>query len=190
MLEAFNVLAAATSLNAREIEAELRKKWPDGPSERTLRDWLKEARPDDSGTWEIGNPPHEGNRWILESLAAVTEETNGRRSFLTNAEAHWIVVLRGAAPDIPAWDAYLFAGLYVRRDAAGRSHRDLDLLLALKPWEPESTARIAKARRNGALEHQGMPLWDLPFESWRLAVESLGIEVLLESKAEENVTEG
>jgi hypothetical protein len=127
---------AAPSI-ARGLAAE----FPDRPtpSARAVSDWIERGviRGDPSGIWSLaGASPGEAAR-VLPVLAAVIERTEGRRTFLTTAEAAMVARVSEAAPDLPPWQTYQLAHRYID---AGSATEDLDQLLAFAPWRDQAAA--------------------------------------------------
>jgi len=107
---------------------------------RTTQKIVKEARHRDlSGRWELPDADDDGAAaLILDVLAAVIEETEGRRQYLTKMEAAWVTRIRRAAPDLPpSFDTYRLARFYMAREHWQMPSPDLDALLAFAPWRSE-----------------------------------------------------
>ncbi|HLF76659.1 MAG TPA: hypothetical protein VJB57_04140 [Dehalococcoidia bacterium] len=119
----------------REVATQLGLK--DSDFTRTIqRRRLRGAR------WQVA--PDEADIEIkLESLAVVVVRTEGKTSQLTEAEAVWIGALGRAFPDLPPFERYQLARLYVSRRLSGEETGDLDLFLGLRPWRSQSAAMAA-----------------------------------------------
>lgn len=119
------------------------------PSLSTVERGFKKLRAaDDSAHWTAD--PDEGGEaasLILPVLAAVAEATDGRRDYLTHAEAQWVLLIRRAAPELDSWPCFVLSREYIVRHAAKEPTGDLDLLLAYRPWSDEGAwrARIERA---------------------------------------------
>lgn len=126
------------------------------PSLRTIQTIVKEVRQLDlSGRWELPDADADGGAaLVLDVLAAVIEETKGRRQYLTKMEAAWVIRIRRAAPDLPpSFDTYRLARLYMTREHWQMPSPDLDALLAFAPWRSEER-RQAYVR---ALQEEWIP---------------------------------
>lgn len=128
------------------------------PSSRTVQMIVKEARPaDPSGPWSLADAEAAEAALVLPVLATVVAKTRGGRTWITQAEAEWLVKLRGAYSDLEPWEAFRLARLYMQRVEDRRETLDLDLFLACAAW------------RGGEAQAQYQELQNL-VESWpRLA---------------------
>jgi hypothetical protein len=105
------------------------------PSRRTVEYIAKEVAPRDvSGDWRLAEAPGEEARLVLPVLAEVVRRTNARTVRLTVSEAQWIARLRTSVPDIPLWEAYAYARVYMGLVAEGKPTAGLDVRLAFGPW--------------------------------------------------------
>jgi hypothetical protein len=113
-------------------EKQLRARVPE--SLRTIQHIARRARrgDDESGTWRLADATGDEGALILPVLAAAWEESGGRITFLTRAEADWIVRLRRASVELRAWDYLAVARHYIARLRDGESTDELDLILASK----------------------------------------------------------
>lgn len=130
---------AMKDVSAAVIRKELRKRYEDSdiPKERAIENRLAAVRSSDlSGPWTLQGASGEEAALVLPVLGAVIEETEGRTTQLSRDMTEWIIRIRRAAPDLPPWNAYLFARRYL---SAPQQTETLDQLLALAPWrEPTS----------------------------------------------------
>ena len=78
---------------------------------------------------------------VLPVLAAVIEETKGRKTGLTKAEAESITRIRRVAPDCDHWYAYVLARLYLLREQAKMPSADIEAYLAFAPWRGTQEAQ-------------------------------------------------
>lgn len=144
ILEAIDELGS-DGLDAPGIARELERRIDAGglpesaavPSEKSIRRRLADRTP--SALWGgLAASSGSAASLVLPVLAAAVERTQGRRFWLTEREAHWIVKLRQAAPDLPPWWAfYLASRKYIVRQDHGELTQDLDLLLAFAPWQSD-----------------------------------------------------
>jgi len=97
------------------------------PGARTVEVLVKQARPADaSGRWSFALDEQDLARWVLPVLADVIEVTKGRRRTLTVQEADWVARIRRAIPNLPGWEAYQLARLFM----AGGDIRPLEDFMA------------------------------------------------------------
>lgn len=89
---------------------------------------------DDSEPWRLDDGLGLSAGLILDVLAEVVEQTDGRRRHITRAEATWVVRIRRARPDLAPWAAYMLA----RDFMAGKQIEDDTLLLAFAPWRGDT----------------------------------------------------
>jgi hypothetical protein len=110
----------------------------DVPSQRTIHNIVREHTPrDDTDPWALADAEADEAALILPVLAAIIEKTEERRSYLTQAQARWIVRIRRAAPDLNAWMVYLIALNYMALAEHGLPHNRLDAYLAFAPWRSQ-----------------------------------------------------
>ncbi|MFL5760327.1 MAG: hypothetical protein ACJ8F2_01225 [Xanthobacteraceae bacterium] len=130
-------------LDAQEIRFEMRDKGlirNDSPSLKTIQRRVKQIPPvNDADPWSFRDADPEEARLVLPVLEYVFARTDGRVWF-SRELASWISRLRTAAPAIPPWIAYVFAGAYQaaaaqQSDAQLLETRALDWLLASRVWE-------------------------------------------------------
>ena len=74
--------------------------------------------------------PIEHSAYVLEVLATMLEETEGRVDHFTRAEVDWIIRVHAAAPLLPPYEVYRYSIEYWSRAQAGDSARTLDVILA------------------------------------------------------------
>lgn len=118
------------------------------PSLRTIQRLVKEMEPPDpTEEWRLADTEPEDARLVLDVLAAVTVKTRGRAR-LTRATAEWVIRVRRAAPTLDPFEAYLYAREYRAREERRGDTRDLDLYLALAPWDSEDARRDYEALLN------------------------------------------
>lgn len=111
------------------------------PHVRSLQRYAKDVQvPDPSAPWTLASPSPAAADQVLDVLAAVVEETNGRVSSVTQLEAEWISRLRAARPDLPGWECWFLARLYIMRTGRHESTADLDMYLAFAPWRDDEHA--------------------------------------------------
>jgi hypothetical protein len=114
------------------------------PALRTVQDIVAEVVPPDaSGEWHLGDATADDAAMVLPVLAAVIERTKGRTTRLTNGEAEWIARVTLAASDIPPWEAYHMARLYLSRTGSREPTDALDRALAFAPWRDGGKAYLA-----------------------------------------------
>lgn len=109
------------------------------PSKRQIQRLVtKHATGDSSPAWSpvLSQEPPEVTRALTAVIADVVEETGGQVTQLTQQEVQYLRGIWTIAPCIPPWLMYRIAREYIRREAKGET-TDLDLLLALRPWEGE-----------------------------------------------------
>lgn len=105
------------------------------PSDRTIYRIVKEHRPPDtSGRWSPTDDDPQDAALVLDVLQFAIRFTDGFTRWFTNAEADQIARLRGMRPDMPAFEAFLVARLYLIRRACGEPCDDLDAYLVFAPW--------------------------------------------------------
>ncbi len=121
----------------------------DVPSRRTIHNIVAEHTPsDDTDPWELADAKADEAALVLPVLAAIIEKTEERRSYVTQAQAQWIVRIRRAAPDLNAWIVYLIALNYMACAEHGVPHNHLDAYLAFAPWR----SQVDRWRYNKATE--------------------------------------
>lgn len=130
------------------------------PTVRTVQRIVAGLAPrDSSGPWHIQDADSGEARLILDVLAAVVTETEGRKSQLTRTEADWTVRIRRAATNIPTWETWMTARFYMAREAAGEETVDLDCLLAFNPWKGgEKAEQYFQAVQAGWIPIAPLPL--------------------------------
>lgn len=136
LLRAFQDLADNTDLNAAGIREKLRAEFgEDVPSERTLRDWLHECRPDDrSGPWTLEDAEANDAREILDVLGAAAVASSDYRRSLTKDEARLALNIRRAAPSLPPFAVWSLVRLFLLRQSRPQPQNNVDdaqLFLAL-----------------------------------------------------------
>ena len=128
----------------------------DVPSRRTIHNIVDEHTPkDESERWLLKDAEGDEATLVLPVLATLIEKMEGRRSYVTQAEAQWIVRIRRATPDLDLWTVYTLALAYMVRVEGGTKDH-LDAFLAFAPWRSEDDHR----RYNKATEKGLMHLYD------------------------------
>lgn len=106
-----------------------------GPGLRTIQEHVRRLQVDDtSGAWDLASADPATVSVVLNVLAVVVEDTDGRIREVTKAEAQWIVTIHQARADLSSWAIYVLARGATRREARGESLEVLTLYLALAPW--------------------------------------------------------
>jgi hypothetical protein len=127
---------------ARELEVLFpdAERWPD---ERTVRGWSKKWGIDQSGPWAFGG---DGDPAIvLPMLAALIEETAGKISSVTNAEAGELTRLGHSVDGMPALGMYNWARAMIATRAAQEPLEPLLHYVSFRPWEDEGRRYLAAA---------------------------------------------
>ena len=101
---------------------------------------------DRSEPWGLGDADDDSARYVFDVLAAVIEQSDGRRAYITNAEAAWIAKLWRVAPDLDPWAAYTMAIRYMGRERRGEPTGDLDTVIAFQEWTEEGSKRLRQVR--------------------------------------------
>src|SRR5262249_23598131 len=105
------------------------------PTLRTVQRIVSERTPrDNSGPWTLGTADTVHARVVLDVLAAVVDETEGHNASFTQEEAKWGVQVSAVAPDLPPYERWRIARLYMGRASRGEPMDDLDGFLAYAPW--------------------------------------------------------
>jgi len=111
------------------------------PSIRTVQRIVHDLRPTTATVpWTLAGDETGEPRLILDVLAAVITETEGRRRHISTEEARWVALVEKAA-QLPHFDLYLVAREYLRRDEARKDTTDLDHWLAFGPDQYEEAVR-------------------------------------------------
>lgn len=134
------------------------------PSLRTIRRVVNDVRIEDSsGTWGIKDADAEGARLVLDTLAYVILESQGKKCTLTRTEADWVLRVRKAAPDASPRTVWMLAREYMRLEGRGIANTaPLDQYLALKPWKSaNSFANYSMAVDQGWIPQDPLGLWDV-----------------------------
>lgn len=124
------------------------------PSLRTVQTIVKQNLPrDPSEPWSLADSKRGDVPSVLETLAAVIEQTEGRITSLSVAQAEWIARIDSAAPDIDPWDRFLVTVMYQKLAETDGSTKDLDAFLAFAPWRGnEALIRYNKAFQSGYIQ--------------------------------------
>lgn len=88
---------------------------------------------DTSAPWSMATEEPGDVRDVLDVLAAIVMESDGRVSYVTDREASWITRIRRAAPTVDPLTVYQYAHDYMLREDARQDAADLDFSLALAP---------------------------------------------------------
>jgi hypothetical protein len=109
----------------------------DVPSLRTIQRVIKDLRiPDEKEIWHLADGGGEDGQLILPILAEILLQTQGRVHSLTKTLAKWVLNVRKAAPDAPAYRVWQLALIYMNSEAKGLSDTsDLDNYIAFAPWK-------------------------------------------------------
>jgi hypothetical protein len=99
--------------------------------------------------WSVTQASPEEAAAVLPVLASVITETEGRRQWLTRAEAQWIAKLRLVAPDLLPFETYRLARLYLLRTERNEPTDDLDTALAYAPWREDQKEVYKRAIQKG-----------------------------------------
>lgn len=150
--------ATQTNWTAKQIHKQITEDFPnrgmDIPALRTVQERVKRLRVrDTSGRWVFAEADPGEAGPVLESIAAVIEQTDGRIRQVTRAEAAWITRLANARPTLPAYERWFLARFYLTRTANNDPVGDLDSYLAFAPWEsPEARERYVTAIEEGWIQ--------------------------------------
>ena len=156
---------AASELSAgaihRRVELEARSGeagfgLDDVPSRRTIHNIVAEHTPkDETERWLLKDPEGDEATLVLPVLATIIEKTEGRRTYLTQDEAEWIVRIRRATPDLDLLKVYTLARAYMLGPEGGMTD-DSDAYLAFAPWR----SQVNRWRYNKATEKGMRQLYD------------------------------
>lgn len=133
-------------------------------SEKTVQRRVRALKAlDTSGEWSMLGADADEIGPVLDVLAAVIEEHEGQILSLTNAEAAWIVKLRTGRPDLPPYDTWVMARLYMAREARNETFTgDLDAYLAFAQWrDAEHFERYCNALDNEWIETNRVFIYNL-----------------------------
>jgi hypothetical protein len=105
------------------------------PSERTIRRWLKShvRRSGDRWSFADAENPSDG-RLVLDVLGHVIDASNGRIEYLTKDEAHWIIRVRRAYPEMSLENTWTIANWYLRSRSHPERLHQVDQWLARGAW--------------------------------------------------------
>lgn len=160
--------------SAASVHAQLLEEFPsldgerDAISLRTVERHLPRLR-DRSGPWSL-RPDEPKPGAVLRVLAAISrglgsdDHPIAYRTYLTEREVAWIRVIAEACPLLGPIDSWIAAQLYIAREQGGRRPADLDLFLAMRPWESQAAtdAYEKTAARNGVGLVLSFPYQDTP----------------------------
>lgn len=137
--------------------------------------------------WRIQDATREETAIILPVLAAMIEQTNGRRDYLTTLEARWTTLIATGAPDLsPRWVAWLAAKCAVRQLRAGPGHdatSPYDKILALAPWRSDDAFQtfaefVRRAHPEWLPRREGTGMEGAVMDACRIRAEITGTEVM------------
>jgi hypothetical protein len=103
VLQAIGELRSKGWTNAAEIQRELERRAEETPPAfpvavlpnlRTIQRILRDLTPRDDTRWSFADANEEDAGLVLPVLAAMIEESEGRRRWLTQSEARWILKIR------------------------------------------------------------------------------------------------
>ena len=144
--------------NSAQIHKKLLGKFGDVPTERTIRQYVKELiLPDPSGRWSLTDDSEEA-AFLLSVLGAVVQFSEGRISQLTRKQAEWIERIKHGVPDIPPLTTYYFTRAYMLRESEGQDTAHLDMALALSPTAEEEEAPNLNTVKARIALHVGLHL--------------------------------
>ena len=133
----------------REIGAALVDKYGEdqAASIRVIQNITKEIR-ENRVPWNRLEAGGYDSGFILEVLADVNEETNGKKTQFTQEEADWVMWVCKAAPDLPLYGVWMLAQLYMGETRSANPQFDqLDLFIGTRCWESlDSITDYADAR--------------------------------------------
>jgi hypothetical protein len=138
------------------IKETLKEKLPanDIPPLRQVQRVVNDLTPHDlTGAWSMAVADPDDVRDVLDVLAAVVMESDGRISHVTEREASWITRVRRAVPALDARSVFKFAQDYMLREDARLDTDDLDFTLAIAP----SLSDKELAKRHAALHARLWP---------------------------------
>lgn len=105
------------------------------PDTRTIQRMISERAADESGSWEPEPAAEIDPAAAFPVLSEVVRRTEGRVSHLSRLEARWVSTLLAARANLPPWETYRLARLYIWRRQRGEPTADLDAFLAFAPWQ-------------------------------------------------------
>lgn len=130
-------------VNKGEIELAPQRGTPDI---RTISDIIEnDLEADESQPWvfaltTVDHTDPVDARNVLEVYAYLTETPSRRIGFLTREQAEWIIRIRSAYPEMPAWAVWKWTVRYI--EFGEEAYRHLDAQLAFEIWrsheDPES----------------------------------------------------
>ena len=120
------------------------------PVLRTVQRKVADIRSrDKSRPWTLEDAIPDEAAAVLPVLAAVIHGTKGLVKSLSTAQVSYIMKIQAACPEIPPYQLFLFASLYVNRTAAQEPVDDLDAFLAYQPWDEDNRASYRRAVDRG-----------------------------------------
>ena len=133
--------------SAPEVRAALIERFGVGnvPSERTVRDMINEAKLIEFEPWSLADVRPEDAAILVPMLTELVDKS-GMVAPISKGRAKWMVLLRRAAPGMPATLTAYLAMMYLGRTAFAEPTADLDGFLAAGPWRSkQATATYLRA---------------------------------------------
>ena len=164
-----NLALEHPALSAKGVSDQLKEegfKGKDVPSERTLRDMLKEFRPPEpTDTWSLAKASDEEAALVLPVLREVIERSGGEVASFSTPMAEQIARIRRLIPDKPwpailltFWDVYVLAVEYLRAKERKQLPDGADAYLAFAPWRGlEEVMRYEQALKEGRIPPRLLP---------------------------------
>ena len=112
-------------------------------SKRSVERLTKPYR-DDSPLWTLGDAVGDEAALLLPVVAELAQQQH-RLPSLTARQAHWVLRVRRAAPDLPVWPAFNYALEYIRCENDQRPDHHVTAALAYRVWEPGDAVERFKA---------------------------------------------
>ena len=164
-----NLALEHPGLSAKGVSDQLKEeefKGKDVPSERTLRDLLKEFRPPEpTETWSLAKASDEEAALVLPVLREVIERSGGEVTSFSTAMAEQVARIRRLVPDKPwpatlltFWDLYVLAVEYLLAKERKQLPTGADAYLAFAPWRGlEEVMRYEQALKEGRIPPRLLP---------------------------------
>ena len=159
--------------SAAQVYRELMRTFPsrDVPSERTIRNYFHElVVRDTSEPWALTDP-NDGADFLLDTLRAIFDRSEGRIHTLSRAMADQIEAIKRAAPDIPPAPAFLIAREYLKCEQAEQDTAHLLFGLAMRPMAEEAglsdgDRQVVEKRIGRHIELHAQEWGDMPLTMW------------------------
>ena len=158
----------APDSSAKVVAEQLKEEgFKDVPSERTLRDMLKEFRPPKpTDIWSLAKASDEEAALVLPVLREVVDRTGGQVASFSTAMAQQIAKIRRLIPEefwpttlITFWDVYALAAEYIVAEERKQPPTGPDAYLAFAPWRGLwEVMRYEQAVREGRIAPRLLPL--------------------------------